>query len=129
MLRLILLVCLSCLALLPGRAAAQTLRLNQAVSAPGAGPAFPASAPAVDTRLPDAWAQTRPGFSGTLWYRLSFDAPSLADSGRLLALYIEQVCSNAEIHLNGHLLHSGGRMNLPLTHNCKIGRASCRERV
>ena len=118
MLRLILLVCLSCLALLPGRAAAQTLRLNQAVSAPGAGPAFPASAPAVDTRLPDAWAQTRPGFSGTLWYRLSFDAPSLADSGRLLALYIEQVCSNAEIHLNGHLLHSGGRMNLPLTHNC-----------
>jgi len=107
------------LALLGGPAAAQTAVVERALSVPGAGPAFPGDAPALEVSLPDQWARTRPGFDGVLWYRVN-DAPLAApDGGGLMALYVERVCSNLEVFLNGELVHSGGRMDEPITHNCR----------
>ncbi len=101
-----------------GPAAAQTLNIRSALAAPGAGAAFPADVPAVGVALPDDWARTRPAFAGTLWYRVGFEPFGTLERGDLLALYIEHVCSNLEVYLNGQLVHSGGRMAEPVTHNC-----------
>jgi signal transduction histidine kinase len=79
---------------------------------------FPAGAAGRVVDLPDRWSSSRPGYSGTVWYRLHFAAPGPRGRGELLALYIEQVCTNLEVYLNGQLLHSGGRMTEPITRNC-----------
>ena len=71
-----------------------------------------------EVSLPDNWASTRPRFGGSVWYRTSFNRPSSLDSHELLALYVERVCSNLEIYLNGERLYSGGRMTEPVTRNC-----------
>lgn len=101
-----------------GLAAAQTLDIRSALSAPGGGTTFPADADALEVALPDEWARTRPGFAGTLWYRVRFGALIVPASDDLLALYVEHVCSNLEVHLNGQMVHSGGRMSGRITHNC-----------
>ena len=106
------------LGLAPGLAQAQALRIDHALRAAGAGEQFPAAQPTSAVELPDEWARTRPGFEGALWYRARFATPPLDGDGDPLVLYIEQVCSNFEVHLNGHQLHSGGRMNPPRTNNC-----------
>jgi two-component system, NarL family, sensor histidine kinase UhpB len=67
---------------------------------------YPATSASMLVSLPDEWARTRPGFSGTLWYRTSFTAPAGLAQDDMLALYLERVCSHAEIHLNGKLLHA-----------------------
>jgi signal transduction histidine kinase len=97
---------------------AQSLRITSAISAEGDGPAFPELQPALAVALPDDWARTRPGSSGPVWYRVGFQATGVRERGDLLALYIEHVCTNLEVYLNGQLVHSGGRMAEPLTHNC-----------
>jgi two-component system, NarL family, sensor histidine kinase UhpB len=73
---------------------------------------------AAQVALPDDWAVTRPRFEGSVWYRTGFDRPAEIDSHELLALYVERVCSNLEIYLNGQRIHSGGRMGEPVTRNC-----------
>ena len=106
------------LALTGAMSAAQTLDIRSALSAPGGSSVFPADAAALEVALPDEWARTRPGFGGTLWYRVRFGALIVPASDDLLALYVEHVCSNLEVHLNGQMVHSGGRMGGHITHNC-----------
>jgi two-component system sensor histidine kinase UhpB len=79
---------------------------------------LPTGVPVRPVALPDDWARTRPGFEGTLWYRAEIQLFGQLQPGDLMALYIEHVCSNLEVHLNGQLVHSGGRMVEPMTHNC-----------
>ncbi|MDE2369974.1 MAG: sensor histidine kinase [Burkholderiales bacterium] len=104
----------------PGASAA-ALRIEAALAAPGAvaDTAFPAAALAREVSLPDEWQRSRPGYTGTLWYRVEFDddAAALA-ADDLMALTIEHVCSNLEVYLNGELLHSGGRMSEPVDDHC-----------
>ncbi|MBL8360451.1 MAG: sensor histidine kinase [Rubrivivax sp.] len=95
--------------------------LRGAVVAEGDGVEFPAvPAPVQAVTLPDAWAESRPGFQGTLWYRAEMDhRPAFrGETPGLLALYIARVCSNYEVHVNGQLVASGGRMREPVTQLC-----------
>lgn len=99
-------------------AAAQTLEIRSAVVAAGGQSSFPEHAPAMRVTLPDEWARTRPGMAGPVWYRVQFQRLAELDPEDLMALYIEHVCNNLEVYLNGERVHSGGRMHEPITNNC-----------
>jgi len=119
MFRLILAFALSCFAALPTPAAAAPVQvITAAASVSGDADRFPQEAPALTVALPDDWADTRPRHDGSVWYRVQVDRPADLPANELLALYIERVCSNAEVFLNGHLIFSGGRMSEPYTRNC-----------
>ena len=101
----------------PGQAQAQAQAQSQA---PGAvqdvrsmqvvasdDPGFPDAAAAAQVTLPDEWASSRPGFSGTVWYRATLQQTIAQPQADLLALYISRVCSHLEVYFNGQLVHSG----------------------
>jgi signal transduction histidine kinase len=100
-------------------AGAEPLRINQALSVDADTPAFPIAGTARAVRLPDDWSTSRPHHDGSVWYRVAFDLPAGTAPDQLMALYIERVCTNYELHLNGRRIHSGGRMHEPLTRNCR----------
>jgi signal transduction histidine kinase len=99
-------------------AAAQTLRIESALSVAGNDSAFPEHAPALGVKLPDEWAHSRPGSAGPVWYRVGFPSSVSAGAHELLAVFIEHVCSQVEVYLNGHLLHSNGQLAEPIAYNC-----------
>ncbi|MBB1161963.1 sensor histidine kinase [Aquariibacter albus] len=89
---------------------------GEGVRWPGNSPP-PAEARYAAVELPDEWAGSRPGHSGTAWYRI--DLPSLAGIlPKLPAVYIPRVCSTYSIWLNGTLLHQGGDLQEPYTMLC-----------
>jgi two-component system, NarL family, sensor histidine kinase UhpB len=112
---------LLCCVLLIGAAPlaqAQFIELRSALAATGTGPAFPATAPGVFVDLPDEWARTRPGFEGSVWYRVNFGSPAAAATDELLALYVEHACAAVEVQLNGATVHDATRMAQPSTLHC-----------
>jgi signal transduction histidine kinase len=99
---------------------AQTLTLRDALAVESDSEHFPADAPLAPVSLPDSWARTRPDASGPVWYRVSFTIAAEPRQRELLALYVEHVCTNLEVHLNGELVHRVGRMREPLTYLCGL---------
>lgn len=99
--------------------AAETTTVPRQAERPDAPAALtpPAAARYSAIALPDEWAASRPGHSGTAWYR--FDLPSLAGlASSLPGLYIPRVCSSYTVWLNGSLLHQGGRLVPPYSVLC-----------
>jgi len=95
---------------------AQELVLRQALAVASDAAEFPSHADAAAVQLPDHWASSRPGFSGAVWYRFKLEG----GSSQLLrqALYIEQVCSNYQLWVNGVSLVARGRMLDPISERC-----------
>jgi two-component system sensor histidine kinase UhpB len=93
------------------RAAVLTITQAIATASPGA-----VSSPVL---LPDVWAESRPRFDGEVTYQVTFDPPPASEPHELMALYIEQACSNVDVRLNGERIFSGGRMTEPVARNCQ----------
>ena len=51
--------------------------LSQAIAVASDDDGFPSDAAATAQSLPDDWSISRPGYEGSVWYRLVFDAPTL----------------------------------------------------
>jgi signal transduction histidine kinase len=100
----------------PARAAPLVITQAQAVNA--GGDRFPEGLPQQTVHLPDDWSRSRFRYDGSVWYRVTVDAPTDIRRDDLLALYIERVCTSFDVFLNGHRIHSGGRLVEPVTRNC-----------
>jgi len=114
--------CAWCLGLLGSAGAALAasmpfLVIDSALAVVSSAPVFPSDTRAELVRLPDDWSLSRPGEGGSVWYRATFRATG-SGSSELLSLLVARACTNLQVWLNGELVHSGGRMQPPLTNNC-----------
>ena len=101
-------------------ARSQSVRFGDALVAEDTGFGnFPDETAAQVVALPDDWARTRPLQNTPLWYRLRFDAVGADATAGPLALYIERVCGNVEVLVNGQRLHAVGRMRDPISLQCQ----------
>ena len=98
--------------------ARSTIVLDRVLAVASDAARFPVDAVAAPVTLPDRWATTRPGLTGSVWYRAGFRLGADAAVDGLLALYVDRACSNLQVHLNGFLIFSGGRTAEPVTRNC-----------
>jgi two-component system, NarL family, sensor histidine kinase UhpB len=97
----------------------ELLRIEQVSAVMSEGSASPEGASdAQVVQLPDDWYRTRPGYAGSVWYRAEFSKPPAPTNEALLGLFIERVCTNLEVYLNGQKIFQGGRMQEPVTRNC-----------
>jgi signal transduction histidine kinase len=118
--RTLALAALLWLGLAPPQAHAQTQAVSDALTAEDTGlEQFPVESVQRVVSLPDDWSLTRPQARAPLWYRLRFDAAAATAQPELLGLYIERVCANVEVQLNGQRLHAAGRMNDPIALDCQ----------
>ncbi|MEP7282922.1 MAG: hypothetical protein ABI696_13155, partial [Rubrivivax sp.] len=100
-------------------AAASVQRLDRAIVS-NADPAAPhaGSDPlplATPLTLPDHWAGGRRVTARAQWYRLGFERPA---TGTPSAVYIERVCSDFGLRLNGHTLRRPTPAGAPATRLC-----------
>ena len=92
--------------------------VDRALAVASEAASFPADVTAEKIALPDRWSTTRPGYGGSVWYRADFQLGGRLPTDDLLAVYIERACTNVQVHLNGFLVFSAGRMTEPVTRNC-----------
>ena len=95
------------------------VRLDKALSAVGDAPVVAGDPAALPVALPDRWAMSHPDHDGIVWYRTAFKFAESVLPGDMLALYVEQACSNVQVLLNGRLIFSSGRMVEPVSRNCQ----------
>jgi signal transduction histidine kinase len=119
MLRLFTLLLAVLLCFPAASAEGDVFRFDHALSTEGPGARFPADQTLRPVSLPDDWSHSRPGHAGPVWYRVSFDAPTLRERGELMALFIERVCGSFEVFLNGHLVQRDGKPGDPTSRNCQ----------
>ena len=116
---LLLLASLSVVASMPAAGAEPSRLIIDRAFAVASGEArFPTTEVATELSLPDVWSQTRPGYGGGVWYRAGFKFTGTVPADDLVAVYVERACSSLQVHLNGALIFSGGRMQEPVTRNC-----------
>lgn len=101
-----------------GPSDAPRLIIDRAMAVASGDSRFPSNAQATPVRLPDDWSQSRRGYGGGVWYRTGFRLKGNPPADDLVGVYIERACSNLQVHLNGALIFSGGRMMEPVTRNC-----------
>lgn len=97
---------------------AAVLTIDRVLAVQSDSPHPPTDAAPTLVSLPDDWSASQPDREGSVWYRATFDKPAGVADDDLLALYIERVCINLEVHLNGRRIFSSGRMSEPMTRNC-----------
>lgn len=119
MLRLLVALFATVLFLSAARGAPAVTVFDRAASAEAPSSRFPVQQRATEVRLPDDWARSRPGHSGPVWYRVTFDAPGVREGGELMALFIERVCGGFEVYLNGQLVQRDGMPGDALARNCQ----------
>lgn len=95
------------------------VRLDKALTIVGDAPVRAGDAAAVPAALPDRWSSTRPGHGGVVWYRIGFKFAESVLPGEILALYLEQACSDIQVLLNGQFIFSSGRTVEPVSRNCQ----------
>ena len=109
---------IAALARAAGPGEAPRLIIDHAVAVASGESRFPPTEVATEVMLPDDWSHSRPGYGGGVWYRTGFKLAGSVPADDLVAVYVERACSNLQVHLNGALIFSGGRMLEPVTRNC-----------